>query len=93
MFIYSISYVRTIPSVSAPVQLVAVSDVSGDIATTCPANLDSEAASCLRLYTVNASLVGKVMCEEQITAICFSCAPEGSSINVIAAGLSTGDVK
>ncbi|KAF4527890.1 hypothetical protein B566_EDAN012302 [Ephemera danica] len=91
--INTLSYVRTIPSVSAPVQLVTVSDVSGDIATTCPANLEQHQGSCLRLYTVNASLIGKVMCEEQITTLCFSCAPEGSSINVIAAGLSSGDVR
>lgn len=80
---------RTIPTAGASVQQVAVSDVSGDIATSGPAG----SGSCLRLYTVNASLVGKVACEEQICSLCFSCAPEGLAINVIAAGLNTGDVK
>lgn len=63
----------------------------GDIATVC----DAKDYSILRLHTVNATLVGtvKVAAEERISAVCFSTAPEGVSVNVVATGLENGVIK
>lgn len=49
--------------------------------------------SSLALHTVNAAFVGVVNISEQITAVCFSTAPEGLSVNVIATGLFNGSIR
>ncbi|XP_034250095.1 lysosomal-trafficking regulator isoform X2 [Thrips palmi] len=55
--------------------------------------LQSVKGSSLSLHTVNAALVGTVNISEQITAVCFSTAPEGLSVNVIATGLFNGSIR
>ncbi|XP_059485723.1 lysosomal-trafficking regulator isoform X2 [Neocloeon triangulifer] len=91
----TLSYVRTIENFGGPVQKVAVSDVSGDIVLSGPQTtlVDTKPGSVLRLYTVNARLVGSISCEEQITALCFSCAQEGLAVNAVAAGLASGEIR
>lgn len=69
---------------------VAVSDTLGDIATVC---YDKNKDCILRLHTINATLVSTVTVPEQITALCFSTAPEGVSVNVIATGHSNGLIR
>lgn len=49
--------------------------------------------SSMSLHTVNGELVGTVTTTEQITAVCFSTAPEGLSVNVIATGLFNGTIR
>lgn len=49
--------------------------------------------SSLSLHTVNATFVGTINTLEQITAVCFSTAPEGLSVNVIATGLFNGTIR
>lgn len=49
--------------------------------------------SIMRLQTINASYIGSVESDKKITAICFSNAPEGISVNAIATGLEDGSVK
>lgn len=56
-------------------------------------HLQSVKGSCLFLHTVNADFVGTVNIPEQITAVCFSTAPEGLSVNVIATGLFNGIIR
>lgn len=49
--------------------------------------------SSFSLHTVNAVFIGAVNISEQITAVCFSSAPEGLSVNVIATGLFNGNIR
>ncbi|XP_054259566.1 lysosomal-trafficking regulator isoform X2 [Macrosteles quadrilineatus] len=86
-----LSYVRSLPSISLPVSLSCVSEVSGDLVTV-GSDTDS-GGSTVRLHTINVALVGSVTTREQITAVCFSTAPEGVSINVIATGMANGVIK
>ncbi|CAG9119585.1 unnamed protein product [Plutella xylostella] len=50
-------------------------------------------SSLIRVHTCNATFVGSVKVVEKVTAVCYSNAPEGVSVNSIAAGLSTGGVR
>ena len=74
------------------VKLVAVSDTLGDIATVCYGN-DNDKDCLLRLHTVNATLVRTMNLSMRVTALCFSTAPEGVSVNVIATGHSNGMIR
>ena len=47
----------------------------------------------LYVHTINGSLVGFVNCHSQVTAVCYSNAPEGISVNVIVVGLADGLVR
>ncbi|XKL66859.1 hypothetical protein PGB90_010279 [Kerria lacca] len=84
-------YVRTIPSIDLPLNIVTVSETLGDIATIAYNDFDNN--SVLRLHTLNATLVGTVFIKERVTAACFSNAPEGISVNVIATGLNNGVIR
>ena len=57
------------------------------------AQSQSVKGSSMSLHTVNADLVGTITTSEQITAVCFSTAPEGLSVNVIATGLFNGVIR
>ncbi|XP_063221149.1 lysosomal-trafficking regulator isoform X2 [Bacillus rossius redtenbacheri] len=87
----SLCYVRSLPEACSPVCLSCVSHTSGDIATVCHSTTSS--GSVLRLHTVNAAPVAEVSTSERITALCFSNAPEGVSVNVVAVGLATGVIR
>lgn len=63
----------------------------GDIVTI--AYNHNSGKSIMTLQTINASYIGSVESDEKITAVCFSNAPEGISVNVIATGLEDGSVK
>ncbi|KAJ8721735.1 hypothetical protein PYW07_002510 [Mythimna separata] len=49
--------------------------------------------SLIRVHTVNARFVGSVKVCERVTCICYSNAPEGVSVNCVAAGLASGGVQ
>uniref|UniRef100_A0A2A4JCM9 Uncharacterized protein n=1 Tax=Heliothis virescens TaxID=7102 RepID=A0A2A4JCM9_HELVI len=49
--------------------------------------------SLIRVHTVNARFVGSVKVCERVTCISYSNAPEGISVNCIAAGLRSGAVR
>lgn len=87
-----LAYVRSMASAGGSVQKVAISDTSGDIALAGPTT-DGSPGSLLQLYTVNATFIKSITCDEQITALCFSCAPEGLAVNSVAAGLATGEIR
>ncbi|XP_057369283.1 lysosomal-trafficking regulator-like [Daphnia carinata] len=73
-----------------PVSQLAVSRNTADIA--CAVNLDDQ-QSRLELRSVNGHLIGMTTTNPLITSLCFSSAPEGISINVVAAGLSNGRIR
>ena len=77
--------------ITAPVTMqLAVSRNTADIA--CAVHLTGD-KSLLELRSVNGALVGSVTTSPLITSLCFSSAPEGVSINVVAAGLSNGQIR
>ncbi|XP_078001240.1 lysosomal-trafficking regulator-like [Glandiceps talaboti] len=83
-------YIRTLTGHSGPVIATAISDTMGDIAT---ASRPDTGGSDLYLWTINGTLVSHIHCDSVIHSLTFSHAPEGCSVNVIAAGLHTGVVR
>lgn len=77
---------------------MSISETLGDIAVVYQvSNLVSDNAvhtrSDLTVYTINARLVGSVVSRTKITALCYSNAAEGVSVNVIATGLENGVIR
>lgn len=84
-----LNYVRSIADHLKPVELLTVSDTLGDIASVS----NSESGSYLKVHTINGKLVGTLYFPVPITAICYSNAKEGISVNVIATGFHDGTIK
>ncbi|XP_011300955.1 lysosomal-trafficking regulator isoform X2 [Fopius arisanus] len=91
----SLSYVRSIVCDGTHmISLLSISETLGDIAVTCKLKEESnDHRSELRVYTINARAVGSVLSRRRITALCYSNAPEGVSVNVIATGLDNGVIR
>ncbi|XP_015121948.1 lysosomal-trafficking regulator [Diachasma alloeum] len=93
----SLSYVRSIVcDRTHTIGLLSISETLGDIAVTCELKESEETGdnrSELRVYTINARAVGAVLSKRRITALCYSNAPEGVSVNVIATGLDNGVIR
>lgn len=86
-----LSYIRSLPNISMPVNLTFISETTGDLITV---GHDSDnATSTLRLHSINVSLLGSITTHQRITAVCFSTASEGVSVNVIATGMEDGSIK
>lgn len=89
-----VSYVRSLNLNSGPIKIVVLSDTLGDIATVTQGTREKQnSINILYLYTVNGGFVGSSAIEETVTSMCFSTAPEGISINVIACGLNNGIIR
>ena len=90
------SYGRAI-RLSGAAYLVDTSRTSGDIAIVNRPNDEDEkcAKSVLSLYSINGHKIGGRTCEPPITALAFSAAKEGRSVNVVATGhgLRTGVIR
>lgn len=69
------------------------SDVTSDVHDTYDKDAGNKYKSLIRVHTVNARFVGGVKIMERVTCICYSNAPEGVSVNCVAAGLETGGVR
>ncbi|XP_026675054.1 lysosomal-trafficking regulator isoform X2 [Ceratina calcarata] len=94
----SLTYVRSIIcDENHPVRLLSISETLGDIAVTYDTSKPNEDASSshsqLKVFTINARPVGSVLSRRRITALCYSNAPEGASVNVIATGLDNGVIR
>ncbi|XP_025074143.1 lysosomal-trafficking regulator [Pogonomyrmex barbatus] len=94
----SLTYVRSIVCNQVyAIQLLCISETLGDIAATYnilrsednSANNQSE----LIVHTINARAVGSILSKRRVTALCYSNAPEGISVNVIATGLDNGIIR
>lgn len=92
-------YVRSIEHQDKhPIRLISISETLGDIAicykTQWNANDETPGHSSeLKVYTINGRSVGCVLSRRTITALCYSNAPEGASVNVIATGLNNGVIR
>ena len=93
------TYVRSI-NLDGPVHIVEISKTSGDIACVNSTeegikSEDESVKSVLSLHTINGKKIASRICEPKITALTFSTAPEGLSVNVIATGhgLRTGVIR
>ncbi|WAR10400.1 LYST-like protein [Mya arenaria] len=84
-----LSYVRSIRSHKSAVKALAISNTLGDIASVSSQGMGSQ----LFLHTINAEEVAMVTCEDTINCLAYSGAPEGTSINVVAGGLSSGLIR
>ncbi|XP_052767805.1 lysosomal-trafficking regulator-like isoform X2 [Mya arenaria] len=84
-----LSYVRSIRSHKSAVKALAISNTLGDIASVSSQGMGSQ----LVLHTINAEEVAMVTCEDTINCLAYSGAPEGTSINVVAGGLSSGLIR
>ncbi|XP_023212424.1 lysosomal-trafficking regulator-like [Centruroides sculpturatus] len=84
-----LQYVQSIFDHKNPVKLLTISDTLGDIASVS----NSDLGSYLKVHTINAKLVGTVYTPIPITAICYSNAKEGISVNVIVTGFLDGTIK
>ncbi|RWS15169.1 lysosomal-trafficking regulator-like protein [Dinothrombium tinctorium] len=82
-------YVRTITKHDDPIKLLAISPTLGDIVSVS----DLDEGSALKVNTINGITVGHVKTGEKIEALCYSTAPEGVSVNVIATGFSNGNIQ
>ncbi|XP_023288682.1 lysosomal-trafficking regulator isoform X2 [Orussus abietinus] len=93
----SLSYVRAIVCEGHAISLLSISDTLGDIAVTYEIPNSQEEShsnsSELKVYTINARPVGSVLSRRKITALSYSNAPEGVSVNVIATGLDNGVIR
>ncbi|XP_054002539.1 lysosomal-trafficking regulator isoform X2 [Hylaeus anthracinus] len=94
----SLTYVRSIScDQNYPIRLLAISETLGDIAVTYDAcktiEYSTKSQSELKVFTINARPVGSVLSRRKITALCYSNAPEGVSVNVIATGLDNGVIR
>lgn len=47
----------------------------------------------LKVHTINGEIVGNVKVSDTITALCYSTSPEGISVNLIATGLHSGNIR
>ncbi|XP_060836143.1 lysosomal-trafficking regulator isoform X2 [Rhopalosiphum padi] len=86
-----IAYVRSLEPMMSPINLVSINEILGDIVTI--AYNYNSGKSIMTLQTINASHIGSIESDKKITAVCFSNAPEGISVNIIATGLEDGSVK
>lgn len=77
--------------------MLSISETLGDIAVTYEipkiSGNTSSSQSELKVFTINARAVGSVLSRRKITALCYSNAPEGVSVNVIATGLDNGVIR
>ena len=93
--LHRIAYVRQLiagdrtPAVR-PVALVAVSRTLGDVACVIHQTSDT---SRLELRSINGHLIAVTETSPLVTCVCFSSAPEGTSINVVAGALSSGVIR
>ncbi|XP_039305256.1 lysosomal-trafficking regulator isoform X2 [Solenopsis invicta] len=94
----SLTYVRSIVRDQGyAIRLLCISETLGDIAATydIPRSEDNATnnQSELTVHTINARHVGSILSRRRITALCYSNAPEGVSVNVIAIGLDNGIIR
>lgn len=93
------TYIRSIAyDQGYAIYLMCVSETLGDVAviyeiSEAENNNVISNQSELRVYTVNARHVGSILSRRRITALCYSNAPEGVSVNVIATGLDNGLIR
>ena len=93
------TFVKTV-NLDGPVYLTEISKTSGDIAAVSKTNgieqsTNKNKGSVLSLYSINGEKIAYRKCEPPISALAFSSAPEGTSVNVVATGhgLQTGVIR
>ncbi|XP_018058565.1 PREDICTED: lysosomal-trafficking regulator [Atta colombica] len=94
----SLTYVKSIVRDQGyAIHLLCISETLGDVAATydIPRSEDNVTnnQSELTVHTINARAVGSILSRRCVTALCYSNAPEGISVNVIATGLDNGIIR
>lgn len=86
-----LSYVRTLCKLDTEVDSLVVSETLGDIVAV-NHHFDQHNKSSFSVHTINGEPVGRVDTDSRITAICYSTAAEGLSVNVIATAFVDGSI-
>ncbi|KAH9380412.1 hypothetical protein HPB48_001067 [Haemaphysalis longicornis] len=86
-----LEYVRTLVKGSSPITLACISNTLGDVATV--QTTEGSEHTRVQVHTINGARVGELSTDVGIGAICYSAAPEGTSINVLAAGCADGRIR
>lgn len=47
----------------------------------------------VKYFTINANHVGDIFLDDSVTALTFSCAPEGRNINVVAVAVTSSQIR
>lgn len=84
------SYIRTVARHEEPIDVACISPTLGDVATS---SKNAEQESCLMVHTINGASVSQFKTEVQITALCYSAAPEGTSVNVLLTAFADGSIR
>ena len=83
---FSLSYVRSFKQDNQTIYHLTSSDTTGDIAY-----LSSSGSQWHLTYlTCNCDLIGYLTFPEQLNCLCFTSAPEGTSVNVLLGGFENG---
>lgn len=88
----TLSYVRTFCDTDTPIHLTCISPTLGDVAIVFKSPPDSF-GSRLLVQTINGQTISDFNTKTQITAICYSGAPEGTSVNLLVAGFIDGSIQ
>lgn len=88
----TLSYVRTFCHTDTPVHLICISPTLGDVAIVFKSLSDSSGSRVL-VQTINGQTISDFNTKIQITAICYSGAPEGISVNLLVAGFIDGSIQ
>lgn len=85
---FSLSYVRTFKQDNQTIYHLTSSDTTGDIAY-----LSSSGSQWHLTYlTCNCDLIGYLTFPDQLNCLCFTSAPEGTSVNVLLGGFENGSI-
>lgn len=85
-FSYSLSYVRTYKQDNQTIYHLTSSETTGDIAYLSSSGNQWH----LSYLTCNCDLIGCLTFSEQLNCLCFTSAPEGTSVNVLLGGFDSG---
>lgn len=94
-----LSYVNTLAGHEGVLSVIATSSTLGDIATVCLIKPHKQTAtkhhtSCvLRVWTINAAVVGRTQVDVPILCLAYTTAPEGVYVNMLVGGLANGAVR
>lgn len=87
-----LSYVRTFCDIATSIDLLCISPTLGDVAIVSKPS-GNDPGSQVFVQTINGQIISDFKTKVEITAICYSGAPEGTSVNLLVFGLRDGTIQ
>lgn len=87
----TLSYVRTYCDIGSSIDIVCISPTLGDVAIVLKSQ--DQMGSRVIVQTINGQIISDFNTKVEVTAICYSGAPEGTSVNLLVAGFSDGSIQ